>query len=360
MNELSKYEPIDLDELQRTAKLLAVSGYFAAKGDSVTAIAQIATQILAGREMGYGPYASVSGIHIINGKPQISANLMAAKVKNHPVYDYRVRQMDDKAVVIEFFEKGQSLGVSEFTLDDAKRAQVKNMDKFPRNMLFARAMSNGVRWFCPDVFEGNSVYTEGEIDDNPAQSMGRVVSEDPITKRTIDQETGEIVESHLSEQDLQSIDDAPPVSWDSPTNQPIIMAAINLLHNVQVKIPDDAFRLITKCKELHSTSKGTLSTIGQDGKGSGQYGLLAGKIDTICNREGAHNAVLSALCGYHVSSAKPPGNGLKPLIDWLVKNNTTTVQAITDIWSAIQKAERINIASETNGAMETAADMLPA
>lgn len=31
-------------------------------------------------------------------------------------------------------------------------------------MLFARALSNGVRWFCPDVFAGNVVYVPGELD----------------------------------------------------------------------------------------------------------------------------------------------------------------------------------------------------
>ena len=30
-------------------------------------------------------------------------------------------------------------------------------------MLFARAMSNGVRWFTPDAFNGNAVYTPEEL-----------------------------------------------------------------------------------------------------------------------------------------------------------------------------------------------------
>jgi hypothetical protein len=53
-------------------------------------------------------------------------------------------------------------------------------------MLFARAMSNGVRWFCPDVFSGNTVYTPDELgaetDDN-----GVIV---------VDGSTGEIIEEH--------------------------------------------------------------------------------------------------------------------------------------------------------------------
>jgi hypothetical protein len=39
-------------------------------------------KVLAGRELGFGPFASVNGIHVIKGKPGIvSANLMAAAVK---------------------------------------------------------------------------------------------------------------------------------------------------------------------------------------------------------------------------------------------------------------------------------------
>lgn len=197
MNEIVKHE-VNLDELQRMAKLLAVSGYFDAKGDSAQAIAQICTKILAGRELGYGPFSSVQGIHIIQGRPALSANIMAAAVKNSPRYDYRVRKLDCNECSIEYFErtadgKRESLGVSTFTKEDAIKAQVKNTDKFLRNMLFARAMSNGVRWYCPDVFSGNTVYTPEELgastDDNGVivvdGSTGEILEErtaSPVTK----------------------------------------------------------------------------------------------------------------------------------------------------------------------------------
>lgn len=186
-NEIVRTD-INLDDLQRTARLLAASNYFDAKGGDALAIAQIATKILAGRELGYGPFASVQGIHVIQGRPALSANIMAAAVKNSPRYDYRVRKMDATECVIEFFErcdgKRESLGVSTFTMEDAKRAEVKNLNKFPRNMLFARAMSNGVRWFCPDVFSGNTVYTPDEL--------GADVDDSGVI--VVDGSTGEIVE----------------------------------------------------------------------------------------------------------------------------------------------------------------------
>ena len=156
-----------LADLRNIAQMLAMSNYFDAKGNSEQAIAQIATKILAGQELGYGPFASVQGIHVIQGKPAMSANLMAAAVKASARYDYRVRQMDESAVSIEFFEriggKLESLGVSTFTEADAKKAGTQNMQKYGRNMMFSRAMSNGVKWYCPDVFSGNAMYTPEEL-----------------------------------------------------------------------------------------------------------------------------------------------------------------------------------------------------
>ena len=156
-----------LDDLQRVAELLAASGYFIKEGKPEVQLAQLATKIMAGRELGYGPFAAVQGIHVIQGRPALSANLMAAAVKGHPRYDYRVRQMDNDAAAIEFFElvdgKRESLGTSTFTKQDAAAAQTQNMAKYARNMMFARAISNGVKWFCPDVFVGNTVYVPEEL-----------------------------------------------------------------------------------------------------------------------------------------------------------------------------------------------------
>jgi hypothetical protein len=131
-------------------------------------------KILAGQEMGFGPFASMTGVHIIQGRPAVGANLMAAAVKGSGRYDYRVKEMTDTVCEISFLQSGQEIGTSKFSVDDARKAGTKNMDKFPRNMLFARAMSNGVRWYCPDVFNGAAVYTPEELGANTDQD-GNVI-----------------------------------------------------------------------------------------------------------------------------------------------------------------------------------------
>lgn len=191
-NDLVKASDVNIDDLKRLGILLATSGYFETAGNRDAAVAQMCVKVLAGRELGFGPFASVNGIHVIKGKPAISANLMAAAVKSNPRYDYRVRQMDSNAVKIEFFEiedgKRVSVGVSEFTKEDATAAGTQNMGKFARNMMFARAMSNGVKWFCPDCFSGNTVYVPEELGAT-VDGDGNVID---VDYRSVDKATGEV------------------------------------------------------------------------------------------------------------------------------------------------------------------------
>src|SRR5512146_174920 len=151
------------DDVVRASLAMAKSGYFQDAHEQAQAI----VKILAGQEMGFGPFASMTGIFIIQGRPSIGANLMAAAVKGSGRYDYRIKEMTEKVCDLIFYERTpggkEELGHSVFTLEDARKAGTKNIDKFPRNMLFARAMSNGVRWYCPDVFSGSPVYTPEEL-----------------------------------------------------------------------------------------------------------------------------------------------------------------------------------------------------
>lgn len=135
------------------------SGMFA----DIKSAQQAVVKIMAGAEMGISPFAAMAGIHIIQGKPTIGAGLMAARVKGFGKYDYKVIEHSEKVCSIEYFQGKESIGVSTFTLDDAKKAGTKNLDKFPKNMLFARAMSNGVKWYTPDIYEA-PVYVPEEME----------------------------------------------------------------------------------------------------------------------------------------------------------------------------------------------------
>lgn len=136
------------------------SGMFA----DIKSSSQAMVKIMAGQEFGIPPFAAMSGIHLIQGKPTIGAGLMAQRIKLSGKYNYFVKQMSDTICEIEFTENSKVIGISTFTIEDAKRAGTKNLDKFPKNMLFARCISNGVRWFTPDIYS-TSVYVPEEMAD---------------------------------------------------------------------------------------------------------------------------------------------------------------------------------------------------
>lgn len=160
---------------------------------------QAVVKIMAGAEMGISPFQAMSGIHIIQGKPTIGAGLMASRVKASGKYNYKVTEMTDKVCTIDFIEGGQTIGTSSFTIEDAKKAGTKNLDKFPRNMLFARAMSNGVRWFCPDIYEG-PVYVPEEMEsiteDVQAVEVKKQLNEDQWNRlvKSIEEGKSELVQ----------------------------------------------------------------------------------------------------------------------------------------------------------------------
>jgi hypothetical protein len=145
---------------------------------------QAVVKIMAGAEMGISPFAAMSGIHIIQGKPTIGAGLMAARVKGFGKYDYKVLEHSDKICSIEYFQGSNSLGVSTFTIEDAKKAGTKNIDRFPKNMLFARAMSNGVKWYTPDIYE-NPVYVPEEMESVTEETTAEVIETPKSTKRSL-------------------------------------------------------------------------------------------------------------------------------------------------------------------------------
>lgn len=161
-----------LQEIQTYAKLFAASGMF----EGLAQEAKCAVKIIAGRELGLAPFAAMSELHIIKGKITMSAGLLAKKVKASNRYDYRIKESTDKICSIEFFEGSESLGLSTFTIEQARKAGVQNLEKYPQNMLFARAISNGVRFFCPDVTGEVSAYVDGEIDESPAPQPLRSIS----------------------------------------------------------------------------------------------------------------------------------------------------------------------------------------
>ena len=184
-------KPDDIEQSVSVAKLgdiFVKSGFFKDTRDQYQAV----VKILYGRELGFSPVVSMMGVHIIDGKPSLSANLMGTLVKRSSRYNYRVTESTATRCEIQFFENGEESGVSIFTIDDANQAGVatkQNWTRYPKAMLFARALSAGVKLHCPDV-SACPLYVPEE--------MGAVVNEDgevvelPKSARPVETTTADI------------------------------------------------------------------------------------------------------------------------------------------------------------------------
>ncbi len=171
-----------LSDVMKLGDVFKASGYFQDVRDQ----AQAVVKVLYGQELGFSPVVSMLGVHVIEGKPALSSNLMAALIKRSGKYNFKVRKghWTNTECIIDFFEKvageWEELGEASFTIEDAKTAQVRfqgargpsGWTKFPKAMLFARALSQGLRAHCPDVSIaplyvpeelGANVNEEGEV-----------------------------------------------------------------------------------------------------------------------------------------------------------------------------------------------------
>lgn len=158
---------------------MAMGNIFAESGmwPDVKTAAQAAVKILAGKELNLSPFESMAGIYQVGNRLTLNANMMATLLKRSKKYDYSIEEHSEEICKISFYKRGETgkteddtiIGTSVFTFKDAAKAGIVNKDNwknYPRNMLFARALANGVRWYCPDAVSG--YYTTEEIQDIPS------------------------------------------------------------------------------------------------------------------------------------------------------------------------------------------------
>lgn len=166
-----------LKEPMGLGQIFAESGLF----PDVKTQSQAVVKILAGRELGISPMESMNSFFFINNKIAMPSKLMAALIKRSKLYDYSIKKLDNEECILNFYQLGNEgkkdlIGESSFTFKDGAKAGLVNKDNwknYPRNMLFARALSNGVKWFCPEVVCG--YYTVEELEDIPTQAPVKTI-----------------------------------------------------------------------------------------------------------------------------------------------------------------------------------------
>jgi hypothetical protein len=205
--------PQSIQALKFLGQVFAASGLFS----DVQGPPQAIAKIICGRELGIMPMHAMTKIYIIKGKFAVAAEIMALKINASETHRYKILLHNSRECAIAFyriigdvtteqvlewrdrvrgdmsmqmpsqlgtgqnapklaqpyyefetfgFKLGELIRVSYFNIGMAQRAGLVKDDsnwlKWPENMVFARALSNGARWYCPEVLHG--VYSVEELD----------------------------------------------------------------------------------------------------------------------------------------------------------------------------------------------------
>ncbi len=153
-----------LDVLLRGADVIRASGLAGPNATKETVLAKI----LMGRELGIGPIAALRTIHVIQGRPCLDASAQLSRaIQNGVTIEWG--QNDAKTATLTL-RRGSGSYTSTWTMEMAKRAKLDTKPgpwvTHPEAMLRARAITAGIRAFCPDVLDsGGALYSPEEIDD---------------------------------------------------------------------------------------------------------------------------------------------------------------------------------------------------
>lgn len=147
-------------DIERMAEAIAQSGLFGLKNSQ-----QALGLMLLCQAEGLHPAVAARDYHIISGKPALKADAMLARFQSAGGRVEWRKYADDEVSAVFSHPAGGSVEIS-WSLEQAKRAGLTGKDtwkQYPRQMLRARVISEGIRTVYPGVLVGT--YTPEEVAD---------------------------------------------------------------------------------------------------------------------------------------------------------------------------------------------------
>tara|TARA_Y100000593_G_scaffold40073_1_gene77286 strand:- start:2435 stop:3151 length:717 start_codon:yes stop_codon:yes gene_type:complete len=199
---------VPYQDIEKMAKSVAASGLFGIK----TRDEAIALMLVAQAE-GAHPAQAARDYHVIQGRPALKADSMLARFQAAGGAVKWTSYTDNKVAGIFSHPQGGELEI-EWTMDRAKAAGLtgkQTWKQYPRQMLRARVISEGIRTVYPGVAVG--VYTEEEVRDFDAAPVKAEVVKKPTLEERIAQVSADDLMARIddarNEVDLKAIiDDA--------------------------------------------------------------------------------------------------------------------------------------------------------
>lgn len=163
---------IPLSDLEKKAKYLVTSKLF-----GVSNVEQAVALMLVAQAENVHPMLIARDYHIINGRPSLKADAMlgrflqaGGKVEWHTL-------TDELADATFSHSQGGSVRI-DWTMARATKAQVTGnptWKKYPRAMLRARVVSEGIRTVYPSILSG--MYTPEEVQDMQPEFTGKTIEQ---------------------------------------------------------------------------------------------------------------------------------------------------------------------------------------
>jgi hypothetical protein len=169
----------DLPSLFRLAEALSQAPGFIPS--HLKSVGEIVAVILAGRELGLPPMASMRSIALIRGKVILDASMqLALMVRAGAKVKWLRDGTDGQVAELEVTRPGHEPYVSRYSLEMAQRAGIAGSDTWRKHtaaMLRARCVSAAGKAYMPDVLSGCYVPGElpGEADSVVTEGGGVVV-----------------------------------------------------------------------------------------------------------------------------------------------------------------------------------------
>ena len=232
--------PAAYDQLKEQARHIVRSKLAPKAVDSPEKVLVIA---MKGAEIGIPPMQALSHIHIIEGRPTMSAELMAALV-HRAGHKLRVTDTTAETCTVEgerINDPGHPSRLT-WTMEDAKRAGVSGKGpwrSYPAAMLRARAISALCRYLFADVLAGVSYVPEemgAEVGEEGEVLEASVEAEFDAPPEDADEEHEERVMDEiramlrrLPESVRPNQDDALAIAQDSPERAAKVLRRLQVL-----------------------------------------------------------------------------------------------------------------------------------
>ena len=180
---------VPMGDLQKMAQAVASSKLF-----GIQNVDQALALMLVAQAEGLHPATVARDYHIIQGRPTLKSDAMLARYLNSGG-KVEWHEHTDKSVAATFTHPaGGSLRV-DWDFARAKQAGLGSKDmwlKYPRQMLRARVISEGIRATNPGIAPG--IYTPEEVQDFEPDGKPKRKEKDMGAAQVVDPDTGEVTE----------------------------------------------------------------------------------------------------------------------------------------------------------------------